>query len=644
MSTPLRVLIAEDSEDDALLLVRELRRGGFEPTFERVDTPDALQAALARQEWDIVVADYSMPHFSGRAALSLVRERGLDVPFIFLSGTIGEDTAVEAMRAGAQDYFTKGNLKRLLPAVERELRESEGRRQRRRADEALRGQQELLRTVIDTNPNLIFVKDWEGRFTLVNTAGAEVYGTTPHELVGKTDADFNPDQEEVEHFRRDDREVMTSGRAKLIAEEPVTNPSTGRTRWFQTVKVPLVLAEGTSRHILGVATDITERKQLEEQFRQAQKMEAVGRLAGSIAHDFNNLLTAIFGYADLLAGDLPGQSSALQDVEEIRKAAARAASLTRQLLAFSRQQVLEPTVLNVNNVVENLQKMLHRLIGEDVELRAVLAPGLGNVRADAGQLEQVIVNLAVNARDAMPAGGKLTIETANTELSEEYVEAHQPVVPGRYVMFTVSDTGVGMDPEVRARIFEPFFTTKEKGKGTGLGLSTVYGIVKQSGGYIWVYSEPGRGTTFKVYLPRVDAPLEAAERPRELEGPVAGTETILVAEDDELLRPLVRGILEKLGYHVLDAANTEEALTRAREHRGPIQLLLADVVMPGASGRDLAHRLAEARPETRVLYVSGYTDEAIVHHGLLDPGLNYLQKPFTPRALARRVRDVLDAT
>jgi nitrogen-specific signal transduction histidine kinase len=390
--------------------------------------------------------------------------------------------------------------------------------------------------------------------------------------------------------------------------------------------------------------DITERKQLQQQLIQSQKMEAVGRLAGGVAHDFNNLLTAIFGYAELLTEELPEGSPARKDVEEIRKASERAASLTRQLLAFSRQQVLQPVVLSVNDLVEDVEKMLRRLIGADVELRTALAPDAGNVRADPGQLEQVILNLAVNARDAMPTGGKLTIETQNAELSEMYAEAHQPVVPGAYVMLAVSDTGVGMDAKTQGRIFEPFFTTKGKNKGTGLGLSTVYGIVKQSGGYIWTYSEPGHGTTFKVYLPHVDAPVEPAVRPPDPGGALAGTETVLLAEDDELLRPLARGLLEKLGYTVLDAGTAAEALTLARAHEGPIHLLIADVVMPGESGRLLARRLAELRPDLRVLYTSGYTDEAIVHHGMLEPGLNYLQKPFTPAALAGKVREVLDAT
>ncbi|PYO12028.1 MAG: hypothetical protein DMD31_17500, partial [Gemmatimonadetes bacterium] len=380
-----------------------------------------------------------------------------------------------------------------------------------------------------------------------------------------------------------------------------------------------------------------------EQLVQAQKMEAIGRLASGVAHDFNNTLTAIFGYVDLIGEGLPKNGSAHQDLDEVRKAAHRAAGLTRQLLAFSRQQILEPVVLNLNDLVEEIGNMVERILGEDVALRINLAAEVENVRADPVQLQQVIMNLVVNARDAMPAGGKLLIETANAHLTEQYTEMHRPVIPGSYVMLAVSDTGSGMDEVTKARIFEPFFTTKEKGRGTGLGLSTVYGIVKQSGGYIWTYSEVGRGTTFKVYLPRVEAPAEQIAPPREAKT-VEGTETILLAEDDEMLRPLAKSVLERLGYTVLEAKDGDRALAVAGTHSGPVHLLVSDVVMPGGSGRDLARRLVAARPETKVLYVSGYTDDAIVQHGMLESGLHFLQKPFTPAVLARKIREVLDAS
>src|SRR6184192_1241387 len=364
-------------------------------------------------------------------------------------------------------------------------------------------------------------------------------------------------------------------------------------------------------------------------------MEAVGRLAGGIAHDFNNLLTVITSYGDLLLEDLAPGDSRRDDVDQIRKAAEGAAALTRQLLAFSRQQVLEPKVVDLRAVLAGTEKLLRRLIGADVHLATSLAPDLGAVKADPGQLEQIIINLAVNARDAMPGGGRLTIEAANM-----VVEAR----PGRYVMLAVSDTGIGMDEQTKARIFEPFFTTKEPGKGTGLGLATVYGIVKQSGGFIWVYSEPGRGTSFKVYLPRVEEPAEPAAAPTATVEPLRGTETVLVVEDAASVRMVTRQVLERYGYAVLEAPNGETALRLAAKHHGRIHLLLTDVVMPGLSGRQLAEQLAQLRPDMKVLYASGYADQAIVHHGILESGIAYLQKPFTPETLARSVRQVLDSS
>ena len=424
-----------------------------------------------------------------------------------------------------------------------------------------------------------------------------------------------------------------------------------RDHWMADHIVPVVDPQGNVTGYQGIARDITERVQadrrqqgLEAQLAQSQKIEAVGRLAGGVAHDFNNVLTVILGLTsellDTPTGAIPDQ--ARKDIEEISLAGQRAAVLTQQLLAFSRKQIVRPAVLNLNTVVARIEKMLWRLIGEDIELRAMLADDLGSVRADAGQIEQVLVNLAVNARDAMPAGGKLTIETANVELDQEYARGHTSVAPGRYAMVAVSDTGSGMSPEVQARLFEPFFTTKEVGKGTGLGLATVYGIVKQSGGNIWVYSEPDKGATFKIYLPLVDEPVSAAEPNRGAAKVQTGSETVLLVEDEEAVRALAGRTLRRDGYTVLEAGDSEEALRVAAGHAGPIHLLLTDVVMPGMSGRLLAQRLAESTPDMKVIYMSGYTDDAIVHHGVLEPGLTLLQKPFTPKALARIVREVLD--
>ncbi len=395
--------------------------------------------------------------------------------------------------------------------------------------------------------------------------------------------------------------------------------------------------------------DLHERKRAEEalrkseeQLRQSHKMEAIGQLAGGVAHDFNNLLTGILGHAQLLLNSLDYSHPLRQDVEEILKAGERAAALTNQLLAFSRKQVLQPQVLNLNTLVSNIHKLLQRLIGEHIELAACLAEDLWPVKADPNQIEQVILNLAVNARDAMPWGGKLGLETTNVELDEAYANSHIGARAGSYVMLSVADTGYGMDEETQARIFEPFFTTKELGRGTGLGLSTVYGIVKQSGGYIWVDSIPGEGSSFEIYLPQVEKGLEETKPANATIELKRADETVLLVEDEEIVRKITSTILRENGYSVMEASDGEEALEIARSYQAAIHLMLTDVVMPRMSGQELAYRMKQVRPETKVLYISGYTSDTIVHHGTLDPGLAFLQKPFTPVGLALKVRHVLE--
>jgi len=627
----------EDSEADAALITRELQRLTPPPDVRHVQTEASFAAALREFVPDIILCDHNIPSFGGWAALAIARQLAADVPFILVTGSLDEETAVAYLKGGATDYILKDRLIRLGPAV---LEALDSARQR----QALRRQERLLRQIIDADPNLIFVKDWEGRFVLVNEATAAVYGTTVDGLVGKTDADFNSNQVEVAHFLRDDRDVMSSGRSKLISEEPVTNPATQQTRWFQTIKVPLALLDDDSPKLLGVATEITERKRLEEQLLQSQKMEAVGQLAGGVAHDFNNILTAIVGYADLLAAEFTGTNSRhLEDLEEIRKAARRAAALTRQLLAFSRKQVLEPRIIDMNGVVMNLEKMLRSLISENISLQTHLATDLAAARADPNQLEQVIMNLAINARDAMPEGGSLTIETGNATLDEDYAAQHVSVLPGEYVMLAVTDTGCGMDEHTKARIFEPFFTTKAPGRGTGLGLSTVYGIVKQSGGNIWLYSEPNKGTTFKVYLPAVHAAPEDIGKLAPPELVQRGGGTVLLVEDDDQLRRLAHRALAGQGYTVLEAERGATALDIARRHKGVIDLLLTDVIMPDTNGRKLADALRASRPGLRVLFMSGYPDGAIGSQGVLDHGVAYLAKPFSTEAIIRKVREVLKA-
>ncbi len=393
---------------------------------------------------------------------------------------------------------------------------------------------------------------------------------------------------------------------------------------------------------LAVAKDVTERHRLEGQLRQSQKMDAVGRLAGGIAHDFNNVLSVILSYCETMLGDLRPDDPMRDDVDQVRKAGMRAADLTRQLLMFSRQQVIEPKVLDLNDLLAGMDKMLQRILGADIDLVSVPTLPLGRIRVDPGSMEQVIMNLVVNARDAMPTGGKLTLETANITLDEDYAEKHHGVTPGPHVMLAVSDTGAGIDKATMDRIFEPFFTTKETGKGTGLGLSTVFGIVQQARGSLWVYSEPGKGTTFKVYLPRVDDAIETPGIP-EASTTRRGTETVLLVEDDDQVRAVARDILSRNGYRVIEARNAGEALLRTEQHLGPIHLLLTDVVMPQMSGPELAKRLVGIRPDMKVLCMSGYTDDSIVRHGVLESRVAYIQKPVTPAALTARVRAVLDA-
>jgi len=512
----IRVIIIEDSDADVELVLRALEKGGYAPRHERVQSATELRAALGHGPWDIVLSDYYLPGFDALAALAILRGVTEDTPLIVVSGSVGEDTAVAAMQAGAADYVMKDRLQRLAPAVAR-----------------------------------------------------------------------------------------------------------------------VVAAAGEHR----------ERRELEQRLLQSQKMDAVGRLAGGVAHDFNNVLTAILGSVELLLTDERGMERR-EELDIIRDAATRAQDLIRQLLAFSARQVLQPTVLDCNGLVKNLSKMLRRVIGEDIELTTTLEPGLGAIRADAGQLEQVLVNLAVNARDAMPEGGRLVIATANADFDAAHAVPDEapPLPPGRYVVLRVTDSGTGMEPQVQARIFEPFFTTKPQGKGTGLGLATVYGIVRQSGGHIDVDSVVGRGTTFRIYLPRADA---AAEAPATAAAaapppPPPGRETVLLAEDDPLVRLLARKVLEKAGYTVLVAESGADALALAERHTGAIDLLVTDVVMPEMSGRELMRRLTQRHDRIKVLYVTGYADEAVAHHGVLDPGTAFLPKPFTPERLTRKLREVLD--
>jgi two-component system cell cycle sensor histidine kinase/response regulator CckA len=513
----------------------------------------------------------------------------------------------------------------------------------KQVQELLQKERETFFPILHKAPYGIALIDNDGNFTYINPAFTNITGYTLEDIFTGRDwfhraSPFPEYRQEITNLLK--RDVIQKGVEKIFSI--VCKNGEIREIEFK----PTLLDDG---RIVVILSDITERKRaeeekavLQEEFRQSQKMEAVGRLAGGIAHDFNNLLTVISGNCELSLLELKEGDSLKGNIEEIKAAVDRATSLTRQLLAFSRRQILDTKVLDLNAIIRDLDKMLRRVIGEDIELVTLLSDSLGTVKTDPGWMEQVIINLVVNARDAMPSGGKLIIETTNVELDESYAYSHVAMKPGRYVKLCVGDTGIGMSPEVREHLFEPFFTTKEKGKGTGLGLSTVYGIVMKSGGNIWVYSEPGLGTTFKIYLPRVDESLEEMREKVTREELPCGGETILVVEDEEDVRRLAVRVLERQGYTVLETSCGDHALVLSKERKEPIHMILTDVVMPGMSGCQLADQLLPLHPKMKVLYMSGYTDNAIVHHGVLEEGINYIQKPFTIDGLAKKVREVLE--
>lgn len=903
----LKVLFVEDSERDAALLTRHLISSGYKLDSIRVETEEQFTKALHQKDWDIILSDYSLPTFNALSALFLLKANELETPFIIVSGTIGEEVAVEAMRLGVSDYFMKDNLARLVPAIERELEDVKVRKQKRELEDAkgqslrelaeaqrlthigswtwdlvtdtitwsdelfrifglepapqappfaelkekyfhpedaeivaaelqtafattanfdfslrlyrpdgtlrhlhalgrgtadetgrsvlyfgtaqdvteqkqweekqrmllatIEDQSDRLRNVIDNIPGVVWesalspsggrsvnfvsdyiekllgysVKEWSSspnfgrtiihpddhdkverevaklietgedstsfefrwiakngdvKWVQTKTAAIKDEAGTVVGLRGVTiditerkAAEFAVSESEeryrllfannpipmwvydleslaflevnnaaVQHYGysrseflsmrltdiRDSAEVDALEKNVAAIDGPISTPRVWKHRKSDGAEISVEITAHSldfngHRSRLVLANDVTERQLLEHQLRHSQKMEAIGVLAGGIAHDFNNLLTVINGYADLMMLTAPEREGQFWgNLQDIREAGERAAGLTRQLLAFSRKQVLAPKVLDLNTVVSDLEKMLRRIIGENIDFRTLGDEDLLPISADPGQIEQIVMNLVVNARDAMPYGGKLTIETHNVELTETYARSHISVKPGKYVMLAISDTGIGMTEETQRRIFEPFFSTKEVGHGTGLGLSMVYGIVKQSGGNIWVYSEPERGTTFKIYLPAVRSelspPVEFADRPD-----LNGNETILLVEDEAMVRKLARNVLELFGYRVLEAASGPEALKLCESESCQIDLLLTDVVMPEMSGKELAVGIAECCPKTGILFMSGYTDNAIVHQGVIDEGSHFVQKPFQTDVLLRKVREVLDS-
>jgi len=764
-SPRLRLLILEDTQLDAELLIRELTKAGFVLDADVVDSEEAFSGKLNSQVYDLILSDYALPTWSGGEAFRLVKRSGKDIPFILVTGTLGEEAAVDVIKEGVTDYILKDRLVRLPSAVRRALEEKTAREDRERGRRALHESQERVRLLLDSTAEAICGIDLHGNCTFCNPAClrllgydslSEVLGRNMHALTHHTRADgaaypvaecpiylaqragrgihfdsevmwrkdgssfpvecwsypmlrdgepigsvvtfldiserkqfedslqrvaavvessqdaiisdtldgiiltWNSAAEQIYGYAAaealgkshylivppDRREEFQDILTKIGRGQKVERLETVRvTKSGKAVRVSLTVsaikdARGRIVGVSAIARDITESKRLEEMFRQAQKMEAVGRLAGGVAHDFNNLLGVIIGYSDMVEEGLGEDDPLRAKISQIKKAGQRAEALTRQLLAFSRQQILAPTILNLNDVVADVQKMLQRLVGADIETVTTLGPNLARVKADRGQIEQVIMNLAINSRDAMPAGGTLTIETSNIELDGPYAMDHAAISPGPFVMLAVSDTGTGIEAEVQKHIFEPFFTTKEQGKGTGLGLATVYGVVKQSGGFISVGSELGHGTTFKIFLPQSDAAPETQQEkvaPKKLQ---EGTETVLLVEDEESLRKLTCEMLLKNHYTVLEASNGFEAHEIARSHNGPIHLLLTDVVMPRISGPALAKSLLGHHPDLKVLYMSGYMNSAIVQELAISES-EFLQKPFTQDTLTAKMREVL---
>ena len=766
LSDVLRILILEDVPMDAELVEYELARARIPFLSHRVDSREGFLDALEQFGPDLILSDYTLPRFDGMTALSLAKERAPSIPFLIVTGSVNEETAVGCMKAGATDYLLKSNLARIGPAIEAALERCRAHSQKTQAEAALAASERRFRSLVQNSSDLVTILAPDGTILYASDSAERIVGYSPGDLVGSsllsyvdsggvqtlrgllqnsnghtngsgpiefrlrrgdgspvwleavgtnllTDATIRGivlNARDVSERKRADRELreseeryrdlfdhasdlvcMAAPDGSLLYVNHAWQQGTGyseaeigrmqlldlvppeaRAYYSQVLErvlkgerldhVELVFVpkagtpitvegnlsctfkDGQPAVVRGIYRDITERKRVEEQLRRAERMQAAGKLAGGVAHEVNNMMTGVIGFSEFLLRSLEEGDDRRADVEEIIKAGSRAADVTRQLLAFTRQQFLQPQVIEVNTVVTEMEKMLRRSLGEDHVLELRLSPNAGQLRADRGQLEQVLINLILNARDAMERHGRVSIQTEPAVLDEVYACRHEGVdfPHGHYVMLAVSDTGSGMDPEVQARIFEPFFTTKAVGQGTGLGLSTVYGIVKQSGGYVWVYSEPGQGSVFKIYLPaaRSEEPvLTHLERP---EDPHGGSEMILVIEDEDVVRNLAARGLREQGYSVVEARDGVQALQFIEQHLGGIDLVISDVVMPEMGGREFGQKLARLEPTLPVLFMSGYTGEDVVQRGLLEPGAPFQQKPFTPASLAIKVRAMLD--
>jgi two-component system cell cycle sensor histidine kinase/response regulator CckA len=638
MDAPLRLLLVEDTDSDALLVLRALRK--TQGTFEHrvASTPESIVRELHEFKPQIVLTDHHLPGFTGHDALQIILAEAPGTAVIVVTGSLSEEGAADYIKAGATDFVVKDNLHRLEAAVTRALMLASANEKRLRAEERARAGQERQRAFFSASPLPMWIYD-RGTLALVdvNDRAVEHYGYSRAEFLRMTIRDLRPHDE----LARFDETLAVQQPTRYHAGIWKHRKKDGSVIDVDVVTTDLLI-EGRQLR-LAALNDVTEQRRVAAEMEETQRMEAIGRLAGGVSHDFNNLLTVIEASTEFLLADLPAEGSVHDDVELIRSAAREAAALTRQLLAFSRRQVLAPSVINLNSLVPQTQKMLGRLLGARVTIEAKLAPDLGRVKLDPGQVQQLLVNLAVNARDAMPDGGTITIETENVTVAPAAGTRAETEASGAFIVLRVSDTGVGMDAATRARIFEPFFTTKDRGKGTGLGLATVYGIVQQSGGTIRVRSTVGEGASFEIWLPRVWDSAETERSARAAAATPSATETVLIAEDEPSVRGLLVRILQGQGYRVIAAANASEAMKVADAETGPLDLLLSDVVMPGMSGPELAGRLREKRPSICVLFVSGYVEDDLLRDTAMLSGDALLQKPFGNEELRRAVRKALDA-
>jgi two-component system, cell cycle sensor histidine kinase and response regulator CckA len=636
MRIPLKVLIVEDSRDDAELLVHALKQAGYDPSYALVQNAKGMRAQLAKLEWDLVISDYVIPGFGGMAALKVLRDSGRDIPFIIVSGKIGEDVAVEALHSGANDYLLKDRLTRLGPAIDRVLKEAAHKRKRAQAEQALRESEERYRRLVESCPDAMFIAS-EGKVVFANPAAVTLLGAqSPVDLIGKPFLDF-VDRNFRDLVEEHLRQALEGLDGPLLEQKMVRGDGNA------------VLVEAIARRIQYhgdpavqvICRDISSRKHLEQQLLNANKMEAIARLAGGVANDFNNLLTVITGYTGLIRSGLEPSHPLQKDLQQVIQSTERAIGLTNQLLAISRKDVAAPEALNLNTVIEQLLPLLRRLLGESIEPVAQPSESACHIRADRGQLETLIINLAVHARDSMLHGGTFEIKTQNLTLAKP-LHNNVHLRSGDYVLLTLSDTGLGLSEEYQQHLFEPFFGSSQPGKNTGLGLATVYAIVKQHGGQISCSSEVGKGSTFKIFLPACKAAAPQLTPPVRAVAPNGQPAVILLAEDEEILREFANLILRKHGFHVLTARDGVEALKVAEQYNGPLDVLFTDVVMPRMGGTELFRRFTEHRPNTPVIFTSGYPRSILVESGLEDnDGYQFLQKPYTTQTLLEKIRSVL---